>query len=111
MKTYLHVKTKENLKLINSGEESIVIMQPNRLKLTTDEKDSYFNEKIMIESFLPEELILKYPDETIDNEDIIHNYVGHLDRFYAHYLSGPDGGFPMYWKCNNCKSITYISDK
>ena len=53
----------------------------------------------------------KYPDEHLF---VIMNYLGDLDRFYVdhtYYITGPDGGHSVYWKCSFCNIVVQCNDK
>jgi hypothetical protein len=69
-------------------------------------------------TILSDELLNKYPDEifTTDSEvDFIPRYVGYLDEYfvrlnesydgYNSYISGPDGKWWVYFKCDTCKKF------
>jgi hypothetical protein len=74
-------------------------------------------EELKIE-ILDEESTKKFLEDFPERKDFPHHYVGDKDQFYAinKYdgsccITGPDGGFPHYWKCDQCSKLYSFTDK
>ena len=62
-------------------------------------------------------------DEIEDEDEMLYLDFSHLNQYYASFedpnmskpeklsLTGPDGGFCHYWKCNRCNKEFSLSDK
>lgn len=74
-------------------------------------------EEVKIE-ILNEESTRRCFEDFPEHKDFPYHYVGDKDQFYAidkpgfgYCLTGPDGGFPHYWKCDTCQKSYSFTDK
>jgi hypothetical protein len=66
-------------------------------------------------NILQNEELNQFMKDFPDTSDIPFYYVGDKNLLYAYggdiLITGPDGGFPHYWKCDTCNESYRLTDK